>query len=172
MIRWGWYDAIGTGGIALFAISIRRMTDRNAPPVYTSRGQVEGEDWPAVAAALNERMAARRVGQQELATLSGVSVSTLRQVQHGAGRRVQNKTLSAISKALDWPEGYLTDVLVSGQRCEPATQVDGEDQVLDALHQMQEQLRQMSQQLAALATVIGDRSQPSNGPGQRGTSGR
>jgi DNA-binding Xre family transcriptional regulator len=146
------------------------MTDRNAPPVYTSRGQVEGEDWPAVAAALNERMAARRVGQQELATLSGVSVSTLRQVQHGAGRRVQNKTLSAISKALDWPEGYLTDVLLSGQHREPATQMDSEDLVLDALHQMQEQLREMSQQLASLTAALSDRSRSGSSQGQGGSS--
>jgi DNA-binding Xre family transcriptional regulator len=147
------------------------MTDRNAPPVYTSRGQVDGEDWPAVAAALNERMAARRVGQQELATLSGVSVSTLRQVQHGAGRRVQNKTLAAISRALDWPEGYLTDVLLSGhpQPFEPAP---NEDQVLDALHRVEERLREMSQQLAALAAAMGDHRQPCSEPVQRGTSGR
>src|SRR3954468_18819655 len=100
------------------------MADRKAPPVYTARGQVEGEDWAAVATALNERMAARRVGQQELATLSGVSVSTLRQVQHGAGRRVQNKTLAAISRALDWPEGYLTDVLLSAGACEQLEHLD------------------------------------------------
>jgi DNA-binding Xre family transcriptional regulator len=141
----------------MIGISIRLMADRNAPPVYTSRGPVEGEDWAAVATALNERMAARRVGQQELATLSGVSVSTLRQVQHGAGRRVQNKTLAAISRALDWPEGYLTDVLLSGQECNPLERLDADDTVLEALHRVEEQLREMSQHLAALTTAIGER---------------
>src|SRR5690348_10973934 len=67
-----------------------------APRVYTARGQVDGEDWAGVAHALNERMASLRVGQQELAQRSGVSVSTLRQLQHGASRRVQNRTLAAI----------------------------------------------------------------------------
>jgi len=148
------------------------MADRNAPPVYTSRGQVEGEDWPAVAAALNERMAARRVGQQELATLSGVSVSTLRQVQHGAGRRVQNKTLAAISRALDWPEGYLTDVLLSGQRSEDVERLEDDEHVLDALHRVEERLREMSQQLAALRAAIGDRPQPSSDQDQASASGR
>src|SRR4051794_18610234 len=83
------------------------------PRVYTARGQVDGEDWTSVSRALNDRMAARRIGQQELAQLSGVSVSTLRQLQHGAGRRVQNRTLAAICAALDWPEDHLLGVLVS-----------------------------------------------------------
>jgi DNA-binding Xre family transcriptional regulator len=137
------------------------MADRNATGVYTSRGQVDGEDWAAVAVALNERMAARRVGQQELATLSGVSVSTLRQVQHGAGRRVQNKTLAAISRALDWPEGYLADVLLSGRQDEPLERLDPEDTVLEALHRVEERLREMSQQLAALHARISDHPQTS-----------
>jgi DNA-binding Xre family transcriptional regulator len=135
------------------------MAEGNATGVYTSRGQVDGEDWAAVAVALNERMAARRVGQQELATLSGVSVSTLRQVQHGAGRRVQNKTLAAISRALDWPEGYLTDVLVSGREQEPLERLDAEDTVLEALHRVEERLREMSQQLATLHARISDHPQ-------------
>ena len=123
------------------------MADRNGTGVYTSRGQVDGEDWAAVAVALNERMAARRVGQQELATLSGVSVSTLRQVQHGAGRRVQNKTLAAISRALDWPEGYLTDVLVSDYCCEPVAPPPEDDPVLAALHRIEERLIEISKRL-------------------------
>ena len=151
----------------LIGISIRVMADRNATGVYTSRGQVEGEDWPAVAAALNERMAARRVGQQELATLSGVSVSTLRQVQHGAGRRVQNKTLAAISRALDWPEGYLADVLLSGQGQEPPERLDTEETVLDALHRVEERLREMSGQLAAVHARIS--AHPQTSPPGTGT---
>jgi DNA-binding Xre family transcriptional regulator len=123
------------------------MADRNATGVYTSRGQVDGEDWAAVAVALNERMAARRVGQQELATLSGVSVSTLRQVQHGAGRRVQNKTLAAISRALDWPEGYLADVLVSDHRSEPVAPPPKDDSVLEALHRIEDRLIEISNRL-------------------------
>jgi DNA-binding Xre family transcriptional regulator len=141
------------------------MADRSTPGVYTSRGQVEGEDWSAVATALNERMATRRVGQQELATLSGVSVSTLRQVQHGAGRRVQNKTLAAISRALDWPEGYLADVLLTGRHREPLERLDADDTVLEALHRVEERLREMSQQLAALHARINDPPQPGHGEG-------
>lgn len=80
---------------------------------YTARGPVEGEDWAAVAHALNERMASRRIGQQDLATASGVSVSTLRQLQHGVtGRRVQNKTLAAVARALGWPDDHLVRTLL------------------------------------------------------------
>jgi DNA-binding Xre family transcriptional regulator len=129
------------------------MADRNAPPVYTSRGQVEGEDWAAVAAALNERMAARRVGQQDLATLSGVSVSTVRQVQHGAGRRVQNKTLNAISRALDWPEGYLADVLLSSQRPESVEPEQADDQVIDVLRRIEQRLSEICCRLEVIESV-------------------
>jgi DNA-binding Xre family transcriptional regulator len=156
----------------LKAPNIHRMTDRNAPPVYTARGQVEGEDWPAVAAALNKRMAARRVGQQELAQLSGVSVSTLRQLQHGAGRRVQNKTLSAISRALDWPDDHLTGILVSSPRAQTHESADS-DEVLDLLRQLETRVREMGLQLADLTTVIDQHSQMGClRPGQTGPADR
>src|SRR4051794_8524686 len=95
------------------------MAEARDHHVYTARGPVDGEDWGAVAAVLNERMAARRIGQQELANLSGVSVSTLRQVQHGAGRRVQNKTLTAISRALGWSDDHLSEILLGAGQLPP-----------------------------------------------------
>ncbi len=77
---------------------------------------MEGEDWQAVADALNARMAALRIGQQALATASGVSVATIRQLQHGAQRRrVQNATLTAVASALDWPHDHLIRVLLQDQ---------------------------------------------------------
>src|SRR5690349_12423522 len=150
---------------------MRGMAESRERHVYTARGPVDGEDWNAVAAVVNERMAARRIGQQELATLSGVSVSTLRQVQHGAGRRVQNKTLAAISRALDWPEGYLADVLLTGRHREPLERLDADDTVLEALHRVEERLREMSQQLAALHARINDRPQPGHSEGTRAQVG-
>lgn len=121
--------------------------------MYTSRGQVEGEDWAAVAAAVNERMAARRVGQQELSQLSGVSVSTLRQVQHGAGRRVQNRTLTAIAHALGWPEDHLTTVLLTNAGSSTVP-VDTAEDVLTALRRVEVQLQEMAQQLAELTAAV------------------
>jgi DNA-binding Xre family transcriptional regulator len=133
------------------------MADRKTSPVYTARGSVEGEDWSAVAMALNRRMAARRVGQQELAELSRVSVSTLRQVQHGAGRRVQNKTLTAISRALGWPDEHLTQVLMSDQQ-HPAQPSDDGDPVLAALHRVEQQLRELNQRLSGIETIVRNQS--------------
>ncbi|WP_076823023.1 helix-turn-helix domain-containing protein [Pseudofrankia asymbiotica] len=77
------------------------------------RASTPREDWRAVAQALNGRMTARRVGQQELADQAGVSVATLRVLQHGGGeRRVQDATLAAVCRALDWPADYLLCVLL------------------------------------------------------------
>ncbi len=121
--------------------------------MYTARGQVEGEDWPAVAAALNERMAARRIGQQELARLSGVSVSTLRMLQHGASRRVQNKTLEAIATALDWPADHLIGILVTLQP--PMPTGDGaQDQVVTVLARVERQLQQVNERLARVENQL------------------
>jgi len=133
VVEKGWS---GAGECRFLVVTIpgmaERGSDRQRPgTVYTARGQVDGEDWPAVAAALNERMAARRIGQQELATLSGVSVSTLRTLQHGASRRVQNKTLEAICRALEWPADHLTSILVTQQPVSrPAPADDGDLRVI------------------------------------------
>jgi transcriptional regulator with XRE-family HTH domain len=134
------------------------------PGVYTARGHVEGEDWAAVAAAVNQRMAQLRIGQQDLAGRSGVSVSTLRQVQHGAGRRVQNKTLAAIARALDWPDEHLADVLLA--RTAPTTDTGAEDDstpVLAALHELAEGMREISQRLAAVERAV---RRPDSAPSQ------
>jgi len=140
------------------AFTMRAMTEARERPVYTARGPVEGEDWGAVAAVLNERMAARRIGQQELATLSGVSVSTLRQVQHGAGRRVQNKTLTAISRALGWPDDHLSAVLLTSsppaRRNADANHAADQRQTAEALTHLATQLGEISQRLAAIEHVL------------------
>jgi DNA-binding Xre family transcriptional regulator len=130
---------------------IRGMPAPGTEGVYTARGHVEGEDWAAVATAVNARMAQLRIGQQDLANRSGVSVSTLRQVQHGAGRRVQNKTLTAIARALDWPDDHLADVLLN--RIDASTTSSAEDvpaPLLAALHELAEGMREISQRLAAV----------------------
>lgn len=128
--------------------------DPTPPPVYTARGPVTGENWPAVAEALNQRMATLRIGQQELATRSGVSVSTLRQLQHGATRRVQNKTLTAISTALDWPSDHLTAVLLHPQ----PTPVTGSapDQLHDALTRIEQRLGILDARLNSIETRLRD----------------
>ncbi|MBL7631986.1 hypothetical protein I7412_33480, partial [Frankia sp. CN6] len=74
--------------------------------------QAEHEDWSMLAAALNARMAERRLGQHQLARLSSVSIATIRVLQKGAGgRRFRDTTLAALSRALAWPDDHLLDVL-------------------------------------------------------------
>ncbi|WP_131764613.1 helix-turn-helix domain-containing protein [Candidatus Protofrankia californiensis] len=131
------------------------MADRKTPPVYRTRGPVDGEDWAAVAAALNDRMARRRIGQQDLARASGVSVSTLRELQHGAGRRVQNKTLTAIARALEWPDDHLIHVLVSGAPAEDdeANEPTGRE-ILAVLARLEERITEVMTRLAAVEQAI------------------
>lgn len=140
------------------------VTGPQPPRVYTARGPVDGEDWTAVAHALNERMAALRLGQQELAERSGISVSTLRQLQHGAGRRVQNKTLAAICTALDWPADHLAAVLLTHRTPPPAPEeapqthgllqdTDG-DPVLDGLRRIEEHLTGLADRLATIEALL------------------
>jgi hypothetical protein len=76
----------------------------------------DGEDWSAVAGALNARMAERRLTQYQLAVRSGISVATIRALQHATGRRSLDTTLAALSVALGWPDSYLLAVLLAGPR--------------------------------------------------------
>ncbi len=131
---------------------MRAMADRNTHRVYTARRPVDGEDWAAVAVALNERMAARRIGQQQLAEASGVSVSTVRLVQHGTGRRFQNKTLTALARALDWPDDHLIRVLLAGHPpTEPATT---DDPVIVTLRRIEERLDELSRRLVTVEQLV------------------
>jgi len=116
---------------------------------------VDGEDWAAVAAALNDQMARRRIGQQDLARISGVSVSTLRELQHGAGRRVQNKTLTAIARALGWPDDHLIRVLLAG----PRATADGareptSGEILAVLVRVEDRLTEVLTRLAAVEEAV------------------
>jgi|SRR6185369_10969964 len=70
-----------------------------------------GEDWAAVAAALNARMERDRVTQTELARRADLSVATLRSLQHATGRRATDATLAAVCRALGWPDQHLLHVL-------------------------------------------------------------
>ncbi|WP_131747697.1 helix-turn-helix transcriptional regulator [Frankia sp. Cppng1_Ct_nod] len=133
------------------------MANKNAVPPYTARGRVEGENWQAVADVLNARMAARRIGQQALATASGVSVATLRQVQHGThARRVQNATLTAIARALGWPDDHLIRVLLGDQPSLEASPPVGTDRMVVArLDALEGDLRRMNERLSVIERHLG-----------------
>ncbi len=129
------------------------MLERSTPRVYTSRGQVDGENWPAVAVAVNDRMAVLRIGQQELADLSGLSVSTLRLVQHGASRRVQNKTLTAIARALDWPDDHLIRMLV-GSHVPDSVGPAADQEILAGIGRIEQRLDDLARRLAVVEELV------------------
>ncbi len=127
------------------------MTDRSGPVRVPDSGRdSDGEDWTAVAQAINTRMTTRRIGQQELADRAGIAVSTLRLVQHGATRRVRTKTLSAISRALDWPDDHLVRVLTGDHVAAPAavdeTAALGR-QILEGVRDIRDDLRALVRRL-------------------------
>lgn len=71
-----------------------------------------GQGWEAVAAAINARLEELGMTQVDLSLRSGVSVATLRQLQHNdRPRRRSPRTLAAVSEGLGWPKTHLTRIL-------------------------------------------------------------
>ncbi|MGH3503143.1 MAG: helix-turn-helix domain-containing protein [Nocardioidaceae bacterium] len=121
------------------------------------------EDRAAVATALNKRMLELRLSQQELAERSGVSVSTLRLMQRGAeGRRWTNRTLAAVSTALDWPADYMIRIL-RGEDPPPPRDASGAESltlVLDRLDELQADVRRLDRRLDDLSQQVQRGSRP------------
>jgi len=70
------------------------------------------QDWSAVAAALRERLDEQGMTMTELASRSGVSLTTVRELVHVLStRRRQPRTLASLSTALGWPAEQLGSVL-------------------------------------------------------------
>lgn len=79
------------------------------------------QDWSAVAAALRERLDEQGMTMTELATRSGVSLTTVRELVHVLNtRRRQPRTLGSLSTALGWPAEHLGTVLRGRAVVEPA----------------------------------------------------
>lgn len=97
------------------------------------------EDWAAVGQAISARMAELRVTQLDVAARAAISLTTLRELQNNINpRRRRPQTLSALSEALGWPAGHLSDVL-HGQ--EPRVHPDEEhDPVLKSLRSIEKEL--------------------------------
>ena len=107
------------------------------------------QDWDGVAAAINARMAALRITQQDLAAKSDVSPATIRELQHNhRPRRRYGRTLSALSEALDWPAGHLDDVL--NGRDSGAPPAVEQDEVLVELRGIRGELEAIRSRLDAL----------------------
>jgi transcriptional regulator with XRE-family HTH domain len=66
------------------------------------------DEWALVAKAVNDRMLERGITQRELAERSGISVATLRKIQHAESQARRNRsTLASLSRALGFRDDYL-----------------------------------------------------------------
>jgi flagellar biosynthesis/type III secretory pathway chaperone len=91
-------------------------TDVRAPLVSVGapddQGVVVAEDWNAVAAAIDERIADLGVQLQAVAERSQVSESTIRELRYNTQRRKRSaRTLESVSIALEWERDHLSNVL-------------------------------------------------------------
>ncbi len=117
------------------------------------------EDWAAVGEAVSRRMREREISQQQLAKRSGVSPATIRLIQrHPGDHRHAARTLEAVSRALDWPPGYLDTVLTGRPQQETAEQVTGGVTLQSQLSALEQLLRKISvvleQRLGQVVDVI------------------
>lgn len=113
------------------------------------------EDWAAVASAINGRMAELGLTQRELIARSHVSKSVVREIQHNlAERRRSERTLEALSLALDWHPMHLAAVL-GGRRPpevgEPVYRSD--DDVPGRLAVIEHQLREITDRLREMSAI-------------------
>ncbi len=84
--------------------------------------------WASVAKAVNDRMREHGLTQRELAERSGVSVATLRKVQHGLPQARNRSTLANISRALGFPDSHLwriaTEAPLAGHETDEASAIE------------------------------------------------
>lgn len=71
-------------------------------------------DWTSVAEAVNDRMHERGLTQREVAERSGISVATLRKIQHGQAQARTRATLASLSRALGFRDDHLWRIASQG----------------------------------------------------------
>ena len=107
------------------------------------------QDWPAVAAALKARLDERGMTMTDLATRSGVSLTTVRELIHVLNtRKRQPRTLASLSSTLGWPEDHLGAIL-RGQASEPVR--------VDDVKSIRAELADLRDRVEALERSAGDR---------------
>ena len=80
---------------------------------------MNGLDWPAVSAEVRSRMTERKMTTTELARVTALSQTTIRQIRKGTGTH-HGHALVALSAALGWPPQYLREVAASKPPSVPA----------------------------------------------------
>jgi transcriptional regulator with XRE-family HTH domain len=114
------------------------------------------EDWSAVAATINERLAELGWQQQQLAERSNVSPSTIREIQrHTVERRRSPRTLESLSVTLGWRPDYLSTVLAGRDHGNGTNGAGTAQQGIESLDdRLSEIIRILYDLKSDLATVI------------------
>lgn len=104
------------------------------------------QDWSAVSDAIKTRLEEQGMTMTELASRSGVSLTTVRELVHILNtRRRQPRTLATLSEALGWPSDHLGAV-VRGRAAHPEAAGDEE---------VHRELRELRQRVEALERAVG-----------------
>jgi transcriptional regulator with XRE-family HTH domain len=115
------------------------------------------EDWAAVAQAVRQRMADLGLTQRELTQRAQVSKSIVREIQHDTvQRRRSERTLEALSAALDWHPQHLTAVLLGQpppRAGDPISRPDGD--IPSRLTAIEHYLREIADRLAGVDEMNG-----------------
>lgn len=106
------------------------------------------DNWDAVAEAIRNRIAELGITQRELVARSGVSESTIRQLQKNYGpRRRSRHTLEDISKGLQWPGDYLGRIL---SEAKASTQLATGDPLRAEVAELRDQVADLASRVEAL----------------------
>ena len=121
------------------------------------------DDWAAVSRAINQRMDELGLNQRELIERSQVSRATVGEIRRNeAQRRRSNRTMEALSIALDWHPQHLAAVL-QGRRTpqvgEPVARSD--DDLPGRLAAIEYMLQQIAKKLESIDT-LGERVEEIN----------
>jgi transcriptional regulator with XRE-family HTH domain len=121
--------------------------------------QSSGEDWDAVAEAIQIRLAETRMTQLDVASRARLSLTTVRELQHNLNsRRRRPQTLAAVSQALGWPPGYLQQVLKGDQPQPHEDEV--KDPVLHALHGLARQIQELRERVEQIEQLAAEDAKP------------
>lgn len=97
------------------------------------------KDWDAVAAAISTRMDELEMTQQQLAGRAGVSLQTVRELQHNlVPRKRTPRTLEAMSTALNLPKHHLGTVLEGGDSTARTVEAPTASEMSDVKRQLAE----------------------------------
>lgn len=125
------------------------------------------ENWSAVSKAINRRLAELGLKQRELVDRSHVSQAIVREIQnHTVERRRSDRTLEALSLALEWHPRHLDAVLHGRKPLEPGQTGDALDDISARLAAIEDHLREITERLDTVSTSLATLL---NASGRRGT---